>query len=78
MEFIKPKNKNLKKVDWSLSEDTISLVKAYSEYTDYTESEIVDMFLKNLSKDEHFIEWALKKRNNKRILKVLELIETED
>jgi len=78
VDFIKPKNKNHKKVDWQLSEDTIALVKAYSEYTDYSESEIVDMFLRNLSKDEHFIEWILKKRNNKRLLRVLELVEMEE
>jgi len=76
MEFIKPKNKNLKKPNWQVSEDTISLVKAYSEYCNYSESEVVDIFLSQLKKDESFIDWALKKRNNKRLLKLLE-IETE-
>lgn len=77
MEFIKPKEKNLKKTNWQVSESTISLVKAYSEYCDYSEGEVIDMFLENLKKDENFIEWALRKRNNKRLLKVLD-IETEE
>jgi hypothetical protein len=42
MEFIKPKNKNLKKTNWQVSEDTIALVKAYSEYCNYSESEVLD------------------------------------
>lgn len=77
MEFIKPKDKNLKRANWQVSESTISLVKAYSEYCDYSESEVVDMFLENLKKDEKFVDWASKKRNNKRLLKILN-IETEE
>lgn len=77
MEFIKPKNKNLKKANWQVSEDTIALVKAYSEYCNYDESEVLDMFLSKLKEDESFIDWALKKRNNKRLLKLLD-IETEE
>lgn len=77
MEFIKPKDKNLKRPNWQVSESTISLVKAYSEYCDYSEGEVIEMFLKNLKKDEKFIEWALKKRNNRRLLKVLD-IEVEE
>lgn len=73
MEFIKPKDKNHKRPNWQVSERTLSLVKAYSEYCDYSEGEVIDMFLENLKKDEKFIEWALKKRNNKRLLKVLDI-----
>ncbi|MBG9548679.1 hypothetical protein ABE25_13725 [Cytobacillus firmus] len=73
VEFIKPKDKNLKRPNWQVSERTLSLVKAYSEYCDYSEGEVIDMFLENLKKDEKFIEWALKKRNNKRLLKVLDI-----
>lgn len=77
MEFIKPKNKNLIKPNWQVSEDTISLVKAYSEYCSYSENEVIDMFLSKLKEDKSFIDWALKKRNNKRLLKLLN-IETEE
>jgi hypothetical protein len=77
MEFIKPKNKNLKKPNWQVSEDTIALVKAYSEYCNYSESEVLDMFLSKLKEDENFIDWASKKRNNKRLLKLLD-VETEE
>jgi hypothetical protein len=75
MDFIKPKNKNANKVDWEISERTRAIVKHYSEYTEYTESEVVDMFIKNILKDEDFIEWISNKRNNKRIVKELEIEE---
>ncbi|WP_299094723.1 hypothetical protein [uncultured Metabacillus sp.] len=75
MKFVEPKNKNVEKVDWKLSEKTRAIVKYYSEYTEYSESEIVDMFLRNLLEDENFIKWIESKRNNRRIVKQLELEE---
>ncbi len=70
LEFIQPKNKNAKKVDWNISERTRALVSYYAEYSEYSEEEVVDEFLlRNLIKDEHFIEWIKSKRNNKRMLK---------
>jgi len=73
MKFIEPKNKNVEKVDWMLSEKTRAIVKYYAEYTEYSESEIVDMFLRNILDDENFIKWIDGKRNNRRIIKQLEL-----
>ncbi|MBZ9533987.1 hypothetical protein KGR20_06890 [Cytobacillus oceanisediminis] len=73
MNFIKPKNKNVEKVDWLLSERTRAIVKYYAEYTEYSESEIVDKFLLNILEDKDFIGWIEKKRNNRRIVKQLEL-----
>lgn len=75
MKFIKPKNKNANKVDWEISERTRAIVKHYSEYTEYNESEIVDMFLLNILEDKEFIDWVSNKRNNKRIVKELEIEE---
>lgn len=75
MQYIKPKNKNVDKVNWLVSERTRMIVKHYAEYTEYDESEIVDMFLRNILGDEQFIEWIKNKRNNKRIIKELELEE---
>ncbi|MEW9050191.1 MAG: hypothetical protein AB2392_03485 [Neobacillus sp.] len=75
--YIKPKNRNLDNVDWVISEHTRSVVAAFAEYSEYTESEVVDEFLKNLLTDEDFIEWIKNKRNNKRLLKQLELEELE-
>jgi hypothetical protein len=70
LEFIQPKNKNAKKVDWNISERTRALVSCYAEYSEYTDEEVVDEFLqRNLIKDDHFIEWIKSKRNNKRMLK---------
>ena len=67
IDFIKPKT--LVKVNprWEISENTKAIVKYYAEYTDYDESEVIDNFLKNLLKDQEFINWANKKRNNKRL-----------
>ena len=50
VEFIKPKNKNAEKVDWLISDQVREIIKNYAEYCEYTESEVVDMFLKNLLK----------------------------
>lgn len=75
--YIKPKNQNLDNVDWVISEHTRNVVAAFAEYSEYTESEVVDKFLKNLLTDAEFIEWIKNKRNNKRLLKQLELEELE-
>ncbi len=72
MKFIKPKNTNAQRVKWEVSEQTRAIVKYYAEFTEYDESEIVDMFLKNILDDKDFIEWVSKKRNNKRIIKQME------
>ncbi|MBN8190522.1 hypothetical protein JI667_00040 [Bacillus sp. NTK074B] len=77
MKFIEPKNKNSTKVDWDISERVRAVVKYYAEYTEYSESEVVDTFLLNLLDDEQFLEWIASKRNNKRILKQLEIAEEE-
>jgi hypothetical protein len=69
--YIKPKNLNTTQPDWLISEHTRNIVTAFAEYSEYTESEAVDAFLKNLLTDENFIEWAKNKRNNKRLLKQL-------
>ncbi|AEV19166.1 hypothetical protein GTCCBUS3UF5_18560 [Geobacillus thermoleovorans CCB_US3_UF5] len=73
MKFIKPKNNNASRVDWLISERVRAIIKTYSEYTEYTESEVVDTFLLNLLEDKDFIKWISKKRNNKRIVKQLEI-----
>ena len=67
IEFIKPKTMFKINPKWEVSENTKAIVKYYAEYTDYTESEVIDKFLKNLLKDQEFINWANKKRNNKRL-----------
>jgi hypothetical protein len=77
MKFIEPKNKNSTKVDWDISERVRAVVKYYAEYTEYSESEVVDMFLLNILDDEQFLEWIASKRNNKRILKQLEIEEQD-
>lgn len=73
MKFIKPKNHNAEKVEWLVSERARNLVKAYAEYTEYSESEVVNQFLLNLLEDEGFIEWIESKRNNRRLVKQLEI-----
>ncbi|MEH7255726.1 hypothetical protein V7111_26830 [Neobacillus niacini] len=78
MRFMMPKEKNLKKVDWEVSQKTIDLVNAYSEYTDYTENEVVEYFLSQIQEDKRFRTWAMKKRNNKKLLKLLELDKPQD
>jgi hypothetical protein len=73
MKFIKPKNNNADGVDWLISERVRAIVKTYAEYTEYSESEVVDLFLLNLLDDKDFIKWIENKRNNRRIIKQLEI-----
>jgi hypothetical protein len=75
MRFMKPKEKKTQKTPWEVSERVIDLVKAYAEYTEYSEEEIVEYFLNVIQDDEAFRSWAVKKRNNKKLLKILELEE---
>lgn len=73
MRFIQPKKQNLQKVTWALPDKTIAIVKHYAEYTGYTEEEVLSEFLNNILDDKEFINHIGTKRNNKRILKDLEL-----
>jgi hypothetical protein len=73
MKFIEPRNINADNVDWRISEHTRAIVSYYAEYTEYTESDVVDKLLLNLLEDENFIEWIKNKRNNRRIVKQLKL-----
>lgn len=57
MKYVHPKT--LKSVvKWEMSDSTISLIEHYAKYTKYSESEVVDMFMKNIATDELFIEWG--------------------
>jgi len=58
-----------------ISEHSRAIVKYYAEYTEYPESEVVDLFLKNLLDDKKFLEWVENKRNNRRMIKTMELEE---
>lgn len=69
VQFLEPKNKNAKSVDWKISEQTREIVKHYAEYSERTESETVDEFLLNILEDQKFIQWVTNKRSNKRMIK---------
>lgn len=65
MEFFKPKNKKAEKVDWLISEKVREIIKNYAEYCEYTESEVVELYLEKLLDDEGFIQWVNSAKNNK-------------
>lgn len=71
MNFIKPRNIKAEKVDWRISEQSRAIVKYYAEYTEHTESDVVDTLLKNIIDDKDFIKWIQERRFNKRILSQL-------
>ncbi|MGP9041466.1 hypothetical protein [Cytobacillus kochii] len=71
MKFIKPKNQNAEKVDWLISERARNIVKSYAEYTEHSESEVVNLFLLNLLDDKEFSAWIENRRNNRRMVKQL-------
>jgi hypothetical protein len=73
-----PKDRKLKKVNWEVPERLIDLVEAYSEYINYSESEVIEYYLNFIQEDEDFRAWALKKRNNKKLLKLLEIDDAEE
>jgi len=80
LKFIKPKNNKAENVDWLISERVRAIVKTYAEYTEYSESEVVDMLLLNILDDKDFLKWIENKRNNRRIVRQLEiedLVETD-
>ncbi|MYL53184.1 hypothetical protein GLW08_07510 [Pontibacillus yanchengensis] len=78
MRFLEPKNKNVKAVDWEISEQTREIVRQYAEYAERTESETVDEFLLNILDDKKFIEWVTNKRSNKRIVRRMGLEDKAD
>src|SRR5699024_3967911 len=67
MQFLEPKNKNAKSVDWEISEQVRVVVKQYAEDAERTEREAVDEFLLKILDDRKFIECVANKRSNKRI-----------
>ena len=71
MDFIKPKKVLDQKNDWKLSKRVKTIVSLYSEYTGYSENEVVDTFFNNLLKDSDFIEWLNSRRFKKRIEGIL-------
>lgn len=73
MKFITPKNNKAESVEWLISERVRALVNVYSEYTGYSESEVVDTLLLNILDDKDFLQWIENKRNNRRIVKQLEI-----
>lgn len=68
IDFVTPRKKTKSKREFELNNRTISILEYYSRYTQYSEGEVLDIFILNLLKDESFIEWANKQRYNKRIL----------
>jgi len=78
LKFIQPKGKNRKKSTWYVSEQTKSLIKYYAQYTEYTEDEVVDIFLQNILLDEDFMKWVENKRYNKRILEQIKPNNSDD
>jgi hypothetical protein len=71
---IQPKKLNKKPVNWEMSELSRNIVKHFAQYSDRTEEEIIGLLIKELLEDEDFVEWASKKKNNKRLLNELGLL----
>ncbi|MEK8129349.1 hypothetical protein WMW72_15695 [Paenibacillus filicis] len=71
MEFIKPRAKPSNKTELFLSDRTLAVIKYYAEYTNYSEDEVVDLFLQKILEDPDFLEWIHGKRRNTKMLKQL-------
>jgi len=70
VKYIRPKTLK-KKVNWNISEKTLTILSYYSKYSQYSEEEIVDIFTENLLTDKGFIEWVDKLRHKKKIEEIL-------
>lgn len=70
MIFVKTKNLNAESVNLLVSERARNIVKMYSEYTEYSESDIINKFLLNLLEDKEFIEWGNCKTESQTIIKI--------
>ncbi len=69
MKPMKPKYRNLEKVEFVISDKSKEIIKQYSEYTKYTESEIVDHLIYEIIKeDQEFVAYLKSKRYAKKIL----------
>ena len=66
---MKPKYRNLEKVEFFISDKSKEIIKQYSEYTKYAESEIVDHLIYEIVKeDKEFVAYLKSKRYAKKIL----------
>jgi hypothetical protein len=69
LKFIEPKYSKVEPIEFKLSERTRKHIGHYANYTDLTESQVIEEFLQNLLEDERFIEHINSLRNNTRIKK---------
>lgn len=74
MKYPKPKA-NKKKVSWNISEKTLTILSFYSKFSNYSEEEIVDLFMENLLTDESFIDFINKQRYRKKLDSILQSCE---
>jgi hypothetical protein len=74
MKFIKPKIQLNQKIELSVSKLTKMLISYYTEYTGYSENEVVDIFFKNVLEDKEFVDWL----NSKRYKKKIDVLLTEE
>jgi hypothetical protein len=78
MTKITPKRLNKKPVSWEMSELSRNIVKHFAEYSDRSEEEIVGLLTRELLKDDDFLKWVDKKKNNRRILSDLGLRDNDE
>lgn len=70
--LLKPRGNMNVSYPMKLSERTIKLLEAYSEYNNRPVEEIVEHYLEEAFKlDKSFIKWGFSKRNNKSFIKYL-------
>ena len=66
MRFIQQKRSE--KVNWVISEQTRSIVENYAKFTNCSDSEVADLFLKNILSDPDFQHYLKTHRRTKRII----------
>jgi len=74
MKYPKPKA-NKRKVSWNISEKTLTILSFYSKFSNYSEDEVVDLFMENLLTDELFIDFINKQRYRKKLDSILQSCE---
>ena len=68
---IKPRHKDVVKVQWEISKESAVIISTFAKYTSYDESYIINKIIPGLLDDRAYLDWLFKRRYNKNTVKLL-------
>ena len=72
MRPVRPKYKDKVKVEWHISRESRLIISEYSKYTKFEEEELIEKAIHEIMEDQDFVIWLQSKRNQKRVLGLIE------